>query len=78
MNCIGFGKNKTKYTNDILKMENRYIFALAETPFRIQKVRIETNANTKNVHDEKGNMLLNSNIRIVGKQSQFSILIFQF
>jgi hypothetical protein len=51
---------------------------LAETPFRIQKTRIEAKANTKKVEDEKGNMLLNSNIRIVDKQSQFWILIFQF
>jgi hypothetical protein len=62
----------------MLKIAIRYIFELDEILLNIQNARMEIKTNKKNVCEEKGNILLNSNIRIVDKQNQFSILYFRF
>jgi hypothetical protein len=49
----------------------RYVFELDEMLFKIQNARMEANTNKKKVWEENGNILLNSNIRIVDKQNQF-------
>ena len=62
----------------MLKIAIRYIFELEEMLFKIQNTRIESNTNKKNVWEENGNILLNSNIRIVDIQNQFSTLNSRF
>jgi hypothetical protein len=62
----------------MLKIAIRYIFDLEEMLFKIQNTRMESNTNKKNVWEENGNILLNSNIRIVDIQNQFSTLNSRF
>lgn len=62
----------------MLKIAILYIFTFEEMLFKIQNASMESNTNKKNVWEEKGNILLNSNIRIVDIQNQFSTLNSRF